>query len=289
MSNWPKGNIIFVQCEKNHGTSSASFRSSIYSELEILLHFTWTQKLQLLRKTDLWWAAIFQWQIPQGLFGVVTIGWGCKWTENEYIISNTNGSRFDINTNVNFCSEFTKPNLRSVKWRFRFWSLPVSGSSVLNYYQTVNSKLCCFALLSSILVAGLSLLQELDHWRLQQTCSHVSNITVLSMSEFSLQSDFSFSGDSLVLMHTAESYHNPRLFFSMPLCDFFLLKAYIFDIRNSAYLHRLSGQSDVISCVNFCPQTPMVFTSFSRSTRSTVKFYQDYHQFICCASRICLG
>lgn len=53
------------------------------------------------------------------------------------------------------------------------------------------------------------------------------------------------------------------LFSLITLCDSFLLKAYVFDIRNSAYLHRLPGQSDVISCVNFCPQTPMVFISFS--------------------------
>ena len=52
-SNDPKGNINFVHFKQNQGTSSDSFCSSLYSETEILLHFIWIQRLQLLQKTDL--------------------------------------------------------------------------------------------------------------------------------------------------------------------------------------------------------------------------------------------
>ncbi|XP_065056903.1 WD repeat-containing protein 27-like [Rhopilema esculentum] len=48
--------------------------------------------------------------------------------------------------------------------------------------------------------------------------------------------------------------------------------AYVFDIRNSSYLHRLSGQSDVVSCVDFHPHIPMLVTG---SLDGEVRCYQD--------------
>eukprot|EP00794_Sanderia_malayensis_P020041 gene20041-22008_t len=48
--------------------------------------------------------------------------------------------------------------------------------------------------------------------------------------------------------------------------------AYVFDIRNSAYLHRLAGQSGVVSCVDFHPQKPMLATG---SLDGEIRFYSD--------------
>jgi len=47
---------------------------------------------------------------------------------------------------------------------------------------------------------------------------------------------------------------------------------YVFDIRNSAYLHRLTGHSDVVSCVDFHPAKPMLATG---SLTGKLHFYKD--------------
>ena len=56
VGNEPNGNISMVHFLQNQETSSGSFSSSLYSDVEISLHLIRTQKLQLLRKTAFWLA-----------------------------------------------------------------------------------------------------------------------------------------------------------------------------------------------------------------------------------------